>query len=87
MVSLDTGHLEDVIRGIHRLLDLVHKYEDVEVLTLLLRAVLQDLPLAGAGTAHRWVKEILGARHFLWYTSYLLFHVENCGLCLPRRGK
>lgn len=54
LVSVDTGHLEDVIRGIHRLLDLRGKFEDVEVLALLVRAFAEGVPDADADSAARW---------------------------------
>lgn len=53
MISMDTGHFEDVIRGVHRLLDILHKFEDVEVLTLLVRAIIQDLKDADGNSAAR----------------------------------
>lgn len=53
MVSMDTGHFEDVIRGCHRLLDLQHKFEDVEVLELLVRAIVQDSIDADGNSAAR----------------------------------
>ncbi|KOB71672.1 TTC27 protein [Operophtera brumata] len=52
-LSMDTGHFEDVLRGIHRLLDILHKYEDVEVLALIVRAVLQDVQDADGNGAAR----------------------------------
>ncbi|XP_026747646.1 tetratricopeptide repeat protein 27 [Trichoplusia ni] len=59
MISMDTGHFEDVIRGVHRLLDILHKFEDVEVLTLLVRAVIQDLKDADGNSAARLQKRVL----------------------------
>ncbi|KOB71673.1 TTC27 protein [Operophtera brumata] len=43
MVSMDTGHFEDVLCGIHRLLEILHKYEDVEVLALINKPELWQL--------------------------------------------
>ncbi|KAJ2952850.1 hypothetical protein O0L34_g7215 [Tuta absoluta] len=59
IVSMDTGHFEDVIRGVHRILDLQSKFEDVEVLTLLARAVLQDARDADGNGAARLRKRVL----------------------------
>ncbi|CAH0604933.1 unnamed protein product [Chrysodeixis includens] len=59
MISMDTGHFEDVIRGVHRLLDIQHKFEDVEVLTLLVRAVIQDCKDADGNSAARLQKRVL----------------------------
>ncbi|KAI5641769.1 tetratricopeptide repeat protein 27 [Phthorimaea operculella] len=59
IVSMDTGHFEDVIRGAHRLLDLQGKFEDVEVLTLLTRAVVQDSKDADGNGAARLRKRVL----------------------------
>ncbi|XP_038215269.1 tetratricopeptide repeat protein 27 [Zerene cesonia] len=39
VVSVATGHFDDVIRGIHRILDLQNKFDDVEVLALLVNAI------------------------------------------------
>lgn len=40
LVSMETGHVEEVVRGVHRLLDLRGKYEDLQVLTLLVHTIL-----------------------------------------------
>ncbi|KAL4707386.1 hypothetical protein ACJJTC_008571 [Scirpophaga incertulas] len=58
-VSMDTGHHEDVIRGVHRLLDLVRQYDDCEVLALLVRAVLRDDIDADGNGAARLRKRVL----------------------------
>ena len=50
---MDTGHFEDVIRGCHRMLDLQQKFEDVEVLGLLVKAVIQDNKDADGNSAAR----------------------------------
>ncbi|XP_077297807.1 tetratricopeptide repeat protein 27 [Arctopsyche grandis] len=42
IVSLDTGHFDDVIRSYHRILDLRTKHLDVEVLTVLVKAILEN---------------------------------------------
>ncbi|XP_045445879.1 tetratricopeptide repeat protein 27 [Melitaea cinxia] len=42
LVSIDTGHFEDVMRGVHRLLDIKNKFDDVEVLSLFAKAIVQD---------------------------------------------
>ncbi|XP_028036169.1 tetratricopeptide repeat protein 27 [Bombyx mandarina] len=59
IVSMDTLHFEDVIRGCHRLLDLQNKFEDVEVLTLLVRAILNDTKDADGNGAARLRKRVL----------------------------
>ncbi|KAJ8722438.1 hypothetical protein PYW07_003618 [Mythimna separata] len=59
IVSMDTGHFEDVIRGCHRMLDLQQKFEDVEVLGLLVRAVIQDSKDADGNSAARLRKRVL----------------------------
>ncbi|KAJ8725891.1 hypothetical protein PYW08_004074 [Mythimna loreyi] len=59
IVSMDTGHFEDVIRGCHRMLDLQQKFEDVEVLGLLVRAVIQDSKDADGNSAVRLRKRVL----------------------------
>lgn len=59
VVSMDTGHFEDVIRGCHRLLDLQQKFEDVEVLGLLVRAIVQDSQDADGNSAARLRKRVL----------------------------
>lgn len=59
IVSMDTGHFEDVIRGCHRLLDLQQKFEDVEVLQLLVRAILADAKDADGNSAARLQKRVL----------------------------
>ncbi|XP_022121980.2 tetratricopeptide repeat protein 27 [Pieris rapae] len=41
-VSLETDHFDDVIRGIHRTIDLQNKYEDVKVLALLVNEVIKE---------------------------------------------
>ncbi|CAH2073308.1 unnamed protein product, partial [Iphiclides podalirius] len=53
LVSMDTGHLEDVIRGVHRLLDLRGKFDDVEVLALMVRAFAEGAQVADAESAAR----------------------------------
>ncbi|CAB3221450.1 unnamed protein product [Arctia plantaginis] len=63
MVSMNTGHFEDVIRGCHRILDLQHKLEDIEVLSLLVRAIVEDTKDAdghGAGRLQKRVLELFG---------------------------
>ncbi|XP_068629463.1 tetratricopeptide repeat protein 27 [Battus philenor] len=59
IVSMDTGHFEDVLRGIHRILDLQGKYEDVEVLTLFVRGILQDSKDSDENSAERLRKRVL----------------------------
>ncbi|XP_063822025.1 tetratricopeptide repeat protein 27 [Ostrinia nubilalis] len=60
-VSMDTGHLDDVVRGVHRLADLLGKFHDVEVLSLLVRAALHASTGADADghSATRLRKQIL----------------------------
>ncbi|KAL0842398.1 hypothetical protein ABMA28_014511 [Loxostege sticticalis] len=58
-VSMDTGHFDDVIRGVHRLAELLGKFEDVEVLALLVRAALHDHKDAEGNSAARLRKRIL----------------------------
>lgn len=50
---MDTGHFDDVIRGVHRLAELLGKFEDVEVLALLVRAALHDHKDAEGNSAAR----------------------------------
>ncbi|XP_072943862.1 tetratricopeptide repeat protein 27 [Epargyreus clarus] len=59
LVSMDTGNFEDVMRGCHRLLELQRKYEDVEVLRLLVRAIVQDSLDADGNNAARLRKRAL----------------------------
>ncbi|XP_045542835.1 tetratricopeptide repeat protein 27 [Papilio machaon] len=60
LVSMDTGHVEDVVRGVHRLLDLRDKYDDLEVLTLLVRAIVdRQEGLGDADSAARLRKRTL----------------------------
>ncbi|XP_013194143.2 tetratricopeptide repeat protein 27 [Amyelois transitella] len=59
MVSMDTGHFEDVIRGVHRMLELQNKFEDTELLHLLVRAVLQDARDPDGNGAARLRKRVL----------------------------
>ncbi|CAK1581529.1 unnamed protein product [Parnassius mnemosyne] len=59
IVSMDTGHFEDVLRGIHRILDLQKKFEDVEVLSLLVRGIIQDSKDADGNSAARLRKRVL----------------------------
>ncbi|XP_049867061.1 tetratricopeptide repeat protein 27 [Pectinophora gossypiella] len=59
IVSMDTGHFEDVIRGVHRVLDIQRKFDDVEVLTLLTRAIVQDAKDADGHGAARLRKRVL----------------------------
>ncbi|XP_053625615.1 tetratricopeptide repeat protein 27 [Plodia interpunctella] len=63
IVSLDTGHFEDVIRGVHRMLDLRSKYEDTEVQAVLVRAIAEDQKDAdgnGAGRLRKRALELFG---------------------------
>ncbi|KPJ05034.1 Tetratricopeptide repeat protein 27 [Papilio xuthus] len=59
LVSMDTGHVEDVVRGVHRLLDLRDKYDDLEVLTLLVRAIVDQQEQGDADSAARLRKRAL----------------------------
>ncbi|CAH2232359.1 jg19162 [Pararge aegeria aegeria] len=59
IVSIDTGHFDDVIRGCHRILDLQHKFEDVELLSLFVRAILNDEKDAYGNSAARLQKRAL----------------------------
>ncbi|XP_037295680.1 tetratricopeptide repeat protein 27 isoform X2 [Manduca sexta] len=59
MVSMDTGHFDDVIRGCHRLLDIQHKFDDIEVLTLLVHAIIKDNVDADGNSAARLNKRVL----------------------------
>ncbi|VVC94357.1 unnamed protein product, partial [Leptidea sinapis] len=59
LVSIDTGHLDDVIRGVHRLLDLKHKYDDVALLSMLVKAVVQGDADADGDSAARFRKRVL----------------------------
>ncbi|KAM3961295.1 tetratricopeptide repeat protein 27 [Aphomia sociella] len=59
IVSLDTCHFEDVIRGCHRILDLRHKYEDLRVLTLLVFSIEQDIVDADGNRVSRLKKRVL----------------------------
>ncbi|KAJ0180741.1 hypothetical protein K1T71_004145 [Dendrolimus kikuchii] len=59
IVSMDTGHFEDVIRGVHRMLDLQHKFEDFEVLSLLVHAIVKDSKDADGNSAGRLRKRVL----------------------------
>ncbi|CAG9114885.1 unnamed protein product [Plutella xylostella] len=59
LISLDTGHFEDVLRGIHRLLDLRGQYGDAPVLRLLARAVLEGQEDADGHSAGRLRKRLL----------------------------
>ncbi|XP_075969928.1 tetratricopeptide repeat protein 27 [Anticarsia gemmatalis] len=58
-VSMNTGHFEDVIRGCHRLLDLQQKFEDIEVLSLLVKAIAEDTKDADGNGAARLRKRVL----------------------------
>ncbi|KAG7307419.1 hypothetical protein JYU34_007608 [Plutella xylostella] len=59
LISLDTGHFEDVLRGVHRLLDLRGQYGDAPVLRLLARAVLEGQEDADGHSAGRLRKRLL----------------------------
>ncbi|XP_041977434.1 tetratricopeptide repeat protein 27 [Aricia agestis] len=59
IVSMDTGHFEDVLRGCHRLLDIQRKFDDVEVLTLLVNAIVQDHKDADGNSSARLRKRAL----------------------------
>ncbi|CAK1545127.1 unnamed protein product [Leptosia nina] len=59
IVSVDTGHFDDVIRGIHRILDLQNKFEDVEVLALLVNAIVKDNEDADGQGSARLRKRVL----------------------------
>ncbi|XP_034840179.1 tetratricopeptide repeat protein 27 [Maniola hyperantus] len=59
IVSMDTGHFDDVIRGCHRILDLQHKFEDVELLSLLVRAIINDAKDADGNSVARLQKRAL----------------------------
>ncbi|XP_073943570.1 tetratricopeptide repeat protein 27 [Choristoneura fumiferana] len=59
IVSMDTGHFEDAIRGAHRLLDIRHQFRDAAVLALLVRAVLHDKEDADGNTSARLQKRVL----------------------------
>ncbi|CAH0406298.1 unnamed protein product [Chilo suppressalis] len=58
-VSMDTGHFDDVIRGCHRIIDLRNKFDDVELLSLLVRAVVQDHKDAEGNSTARLRKRVL----------------------------
>lgn len=52
LVSVDTGHFEDVLNAFDRLIELKGKYLDAQVLEIVCRAVVADLPEAdGRGSA------------------------------------
>jgi hypothetical protein len=55
IVSLDTGHFDDVIRSYHRLLDLQKKHLDVEVLNILVKCIVTKQTDADGNSAERCV--------------------------------
>nr|AON96559.1 tetratricopeptide repeat protein 2 [Bicyclus anynana] len=59
IVSMDTGYFDDVIRGCHRILDLQHKFEDVEVLSLLVKAIVNNETDADGNSVARLQKRAL----------------------------
>ncbi|CAL1290975.1 unnamed protein product [Larinioides sclopetarius] len=58
-VSTDIGVFEDVIRAWHRLLDIKGKYQDPEVLGILVRAINEDIPDFNGQLASKWRKPAL----------------------------
>lgn len=59
LVSIDTCHYDDVIRSVHRILDLQHKFEDLEVLSLLVHVINTDAKDADGNSAARLRKRAL----------------------------
>ncbi|XP_013146407.1 PREDICTED: tetratricopeptide repeat protein 27 [Papilio polytes] len=59
LVSMETGHVEEVVRGVHRLLDLRGKYEDLQVLTLLVHTILHRQGLGDDDSEARLRKRAL----------------------------
>nr|XP_026489913.1 tetratricopeptide repeat protein 27-like [Vanessa tameamea] len=59
IVSMDTGHFEDVLRGCHRILDIKSKFEDIDVLSLLAKVIVEDKQDADGNSAARLRKRAL----------------------------
>ncbi|XP_029376814.1 tetratricopeptide repeat protein 27 isoform X2 [Echeneis naucrates] len=82
-VSTDIGDFPESIKAYHRLMDLRENYKDVQILQILVRAVVEDLPDihgVGAVTLQSKLKELLGrisSRHSsdseIWRQYALLY--------------
>lgn len=59
IIGTDCGKFEDVMRSYHRLMDLKEKWVDNEVLNILTRAVLENLPDASGKPSERLLEKLL----------------------------
>jgi len=59
IIGIDVGQFTEVIRSYHRLIDLKSKWTDNQVLSILTRAVLEDIPDANGNPSSRHMDKLL----------------------------
>ncbi|GBN98457.1 Tetratricopeptide repeat protein 27, partial [Araneus ventricosus] len=83
-VSTDLGVFEDVIRAWHRLLDIKGKYQDPEVLGILVHAINEDIPDFNGQLASKWRKlalQLVGRLSSISSADYVIWNAYSALLC------